>query len=145
MRERMVLVAPPGLIAQRARARVADERSWPVVAYPKAVMRGPWTIIGERRTIEVVPRPVLRLSNLLMVRDAVLEGAGAALLPTLMVNDAIAAGRLRSIGFLEGVDVDVAVVHPSRRLVSRRLRAFIDLLLRSFPSTGRVPRSSARR
>jgi DNA-binding transcriptional LysR family regulator len=37
---------------------------------------------------------VLRLSALLMMRDAALAGAGAAMLPKLLVADDVAAGRL---------------------------------------------------
>src|SRR5450756_1582090 len=40
------------------------------------------------------PEPVLRLSSLLMVRDAVVAGAGAALLPKLLVAGDLEAGRL---------------------------------------------------
>ena len=49
---------------------------------------------GQGPDIVVRPEPVLRLSSLLMVRDAVLAGAGAAILPRLLVTDDVAAGRL---------------------------------------------------
>ncbi|WP_241419838.1 LysR substrate-binding domain-containing protein [Acidiphilium multivorum] len=49
---------------------------------------------GQGPDIVVRPEPVLRLSSLLMVRDAVLAGAGAAMLPRLLVTDDVAPGRL---------------------------------------------------
>lgn len=41
--------------------------------------------------------PVLRLSSLLMMRDAALAGAGAATLPKLLVADDVATGLERTI------------------------------------------------
>src|SRR5262245_34703318 len=75
----------------------------------------------------------MRLTTIEMVRDAVLEGAGFAMLPNTVVEDHIADGALVHFGDLDGVDVDLSIVHPSRRLVSRRLRAFIDLVVAAFP------------
>lgn len=75
----------------------------------------------------------MRLSTLAMVRDAVLEGAGFSMLPDTLVADDIANGGLLHFGDLDGVDVDLSIVHPSRRLVSRRLQAFIDMLVETFP------------
>jgi DNA-binding transcriptional LysR family regulator len=75
----------------------------------------------------------MRLSTMTMVRDAVLEGAGVSMLPDTLVGDDIAAGTLVHLGDLDGVDVDLSIVHPSRRLVSRRLRTFIDMLVETFP------------
>ena len=40
---------------------------------------------GKAGEISVKPVPTLRLSSLLMVRDAVLAGGGVALLPKLLV------------------------------------------------------------
>jgi hypothetical protein len=46
---------------------------------------------------------------------------------------------------LQGVDVDLSIVHPSRRLVSRRLRAFIDLVVAAFPDGQKpLPKNRAR-
>jgi DNA-binding transcriptional LysR family regulator len=81
----------------------------------------------------VMPRATLRLSTLAMVRDAVLEGAGFAMLPNTIVDEDVAEGTLLYFGDLQGVDVDLSIVHPSRRLVSRRLRAFIDMVVAAFP------------
>ena len=40
---------------------------------------------ADGRTLTLKPRPVLRLSSLLMAREATLAGAGIALLPKLLV------------------------------------------------------------
>jgi DNA-binding transcriptional LysR family regulator len=81
----------------------------------------------------VRPEPVLRFSSLLMVRDAVLAGAGAALLPKLLVADDVAAGRLAHWGIQDGTAVEIWALHSSRRLVGAKVRAFLDVLDKTFP------------
>lgn len=53
------------------------------------------------------PEPVIRFSSLLLVRDAVLAGAGAALLPKLLVADDVEAGRLACWGTHTGPSVEI--------------------------------------
>jgi DNA-binding transcriptional LysR family regulator len=106
----------------------------------------PWRFSDGKRKFEVTPRTTIRLSALTMVRDAVLEGAGFSMLPNTMVDDDIAEGSLVHFGDLDGVDVDLSIVHPSRRLVSRRLRAFIDLVVAAFPDGEKpLPKKKASR
>jgi DNA-binding transcriptional LysR family regulator len=68
-----------------------------------------------------------------MVREAVLAGAGAALLPKLLVADDIAAGRLAYWGTQAGSPVEIWALQSSRRLIGAKVRAFLDLLEDSFP------------
>jgi DNA-binding transcriptional LysR family regulator len=87
----------------------------------------------ERR---VTATPALRLSSLLMVRDAVLAGAGAALLPKLLVEDDIKRGRLALWGTDTRPPVEIWALRNSRRLVGANVRAFLDAIEQAFP--GRV-------
>jgi DNA-binding transcriptional LysR family regulator len=68
-----------------------------------------------------------------MVRDAALAGAGAALLPRSIVAGDLAAGRLDLWGALAGGAVELWALHPSRRLMSAKVRAFVDHLVAAFP------------
>jgi DNA-binding transcriptional LysR family regulator len=99
-----------------------------------------WHMRGDnRRTVDLRPEPVLRLSSLAMVRDAVLAGAGAALLPKMLVADDIAAGRLVAWGKQEGPPVEIWALHSSRRLMGAKVRAFIEVLEQAFPKKGFLP------
>jgi DNA-binding transcriptional LysR family regulator len=114
-----------------------DERlivASPEVGRPVRPMRG-----DNRRTVDLRPEPVLRLSSLAMVRDAVLAGAGAALLPKMLVADDIAAGRLVAWGKQEGPPVEIWALHSSRRLMGAKVRAFIEVLEQAFPKKGFLP------
>jgi DNA-binding transcriptional LysR family regulator len=82
---------------------------------------------------------VLRFSSLMLVRDAVLAGAGAALLPKMLVADDISAGRLAQWGVQDGSAVEIWALHNSRRLVGAKIRAFLDILDNAFPKRIFVP------
>jgi DNA-binding transcriptional LysR family regulator len=93
-----------------------------------------WKIRGSFvDAISLRPQPVLRLSSLLMVREAVLAGAGVALLPKLLVDEDIEAGRLLCWGTQEAPKVDIWALHSSRRLMGAKVRVFLDFLGKSFP------------
>ena len=98
------------------------------------------TVEGDRRMV-IRPEPMLRLSSLLMVRDAALAGAGPALLPRLLVADDIAAGRLRLWGTQDGPPVAIWALQNSRRLVGAKVRAFLDIVDKTFPDKVFVPQS----
>jgi DNA-binding transcriptional LysR family regulator len=93
-----------------------------------------WRLMASGNEVIVLkPHPVLRFSSLLMVRDAVLAGAGAALMPKLLVADDIAAGRLFYWGTLAGPPVEIWALQSSRRLVGAKVRAFLNVVETAFP------------
>jgi DNA-binding transcriptional LysR family regulator len=94
---------------------------------------------GQAADVVLKPEPVLRLSSLLMVRDAVLAGAGAAMLPKLLVADDVAAGRLSLWGVQAGPPVELWALQSSRRLVGAKVRAFLDVVEEAFPERAFVP------
>ena len=63
-----------------------------------------------------------------MVRDAILAGAGVALVPKMMLAEDIAAGRLVSWGVHDGPKVEIWALQNSRRLSSSKVRAFLGSL-----------------
>jgi DNA-binding transcriptional LysR family regulator len=129
----MQLVASPAVAARVGQLSPRKCSCLPTVFFDNFPVAPPWHFVDGKRKFEVAPHAVMRLSTLAMVRDAVLEGAGFSMLPDTLVADDIAKGALLHFGDLDGVDVDLSIVHPSRRLVSRRLRAFIDMLVDTFP------------
>lgn len=96
--------------------------------------RQTWSVAtpNGRRTISV--EPVLSLSSLIMVRDAVRAGVGAARLPISLVSHDVADGRLVQWGEVEGSEIALWALYPSRRLLSARVSAFLDFLKEAFPN-----------
>ena len=129
----MQLVASPEAAARAGRLSTRSFRCLPTVFFDNFPVAPPWRFVKGKHTFEVVPHAVMRLSTLAMVRDAVVAGAGFSMLPDTLVADDIANGSLLYFGDLAGVDVTLSIVHPSKRFVSRRLRAFIDMLVETFP------------
>jgi DNA-binding transcriptional LysR family regulator len=72
-----------------------------------------------------------------MLRAAALDGIGIAVLPTWAAAEPLRAGTLRRV--LEAWDPPASTiyaVYPGNRLMSMKVRAFVDHLARSF---GRTP------
>lgn len=104
-----------------------------------AVVRGGdpvrhWTVSGTDGAHDIAIDPVLRLSSLVMIRDAVRAGGGAARLPLSLVCRDIAAKRLTWWGDVVGSDIALWALYPSRRLLSARVSAFLDFLREAFPN-----------
>lgn len=77
---------------------------------------------------EVQLRPALQLSTLMMMREAVINGAGVALLPRTLIEEDLRSGRLECWGIEEGAPTEVWALHRSRRLVNAKVRAFLQHL-----------------
>jgi DNA-binding transcriptional LysR family regulator len=77
--------------------------------------------------------PIMSLSSLVMVRDAVRAGAGAALLPVSLVSRELATGTMVQWGDVEGPDIALWALYPTRRLLSARVSAFLNFLKDAFP------------
>ena len=134
LRDRNVVVANPAL------HRPAGGRTTPV----PVVERGSggsggsdqpavWELTGTGANKRLTVQPVLRLSSLFMVRDAVRANVGAARLPLSLVAHDLAAGTLVHWGDVPGPEVALWALYPSRRLLSARVSAFLDFLKEAFP------------
>jgi DNA-binding transcriptional LysR family regulator len=71
---------------------------------------------------------------MIMIRDAVGAGAGAARLPVSLVSHDLAAGALVHWGDMDAPDIALWTLYPSRRLLSTRVSAFLDFLKAAFPT-----------
>ena len=126
LRDQLVVVATSGL------DRPTGKRAVP------AVVRGPsggdaWHVVTPGGKSRISFEPVLRLSSLIMVRDAVLAGVGAGCLPISLVSHDLARGTLVHWGDVDGPDIALWTLYPSRRLLSTRVSAFLDHLRQAFP------------
>lgn len=92
-----------------------------------------WKAVGPDGPVVIEIEPVLRLSSLFMIRDAVRAGGGAARLPLSLALGDITSGRMTFWGDVAGSDISLWALYPSRRLLSARVSAFLELLRQSFP------------
>jgi DNA-binding transcriptional LysR family regulator len=103
------------------------------------IVRGPgdrqsWTIKTTEEISTFAVEPILALSSLIMVRDAVRAGVGVARLPISLVSHDLTDGTLLHCGDIEGSEIALWALYPSRRLLSARVSAFLDFLKEAFPN-----------
>jgi DNA-binding transcriptional LysR family regulator len=127
LRDRLVIVASPRL------ARPADNAPVPAVVRSAGDAIAAWDVTAPTGRSRIAIDPVLRLSSLIMIRDAVRTGVGAACLPISLVSHDLAAGTLVDWGDADGPDIALWTLYPSRRLLSARVSAFLDHLKDAFP------------
>lgn len=128
-KDRLVLAAAPSI--QMPKGDRDKPFPVPAVVTPSYRDGDVWSVRNGQFTIE--PRPVLRLSSLLMVRDAIVDGAGAAMLPQSIIGGLLEKGELVSWG-IAGDEVELWVLHTSRRLQSPKVRAFVDFMCKQYPN-----------
>ncbi|MBP2551880.1 DNA-binding transcriptional LysR family regulator [Neorhizobium galegae] len=126
LRDKLVVVAAPDLV-------YASGGVVPVIIRGAPGQSRSWTITTPTGGTSLQIDPVLSLSSITMVRDAVRIGVGAARLPLSLVSHDLAAGKLVMWGDVEGPETVLWALYPSRRLLSARVSAFLDYLKQAFP------------
>lgn len=127
LRDRLVVVASPAL------ARPVGNEAVPAVLRGSGERETHWEVQPGNGPTRIAIEPVLRLSSLMMVRDAVRAGVGAGLLPISLVSRDLASGRLSHWGDAAGPEITLWALYPSRRLLSARVSAFLQHLRDAFP------------
>jgi DNA-binding transcriptional LysR family regulator len=132
--DKRLLVASPALTSPIPAAPHQEHVSLKAVLLTTTPPDAVWRVRSEPAGVSLlIPEPVLRLSSLLMVRDAVVAGAGSALLPKLLVAGDLEAGRLVQWAIDDHPPVGIWALQSSRRLVSAKVLAFLEALAAAFP------------
>lgn len=127
LRDRLVIVANPGLTPPM------DDSYVPAVVRGQVRQNESWNMKTSTSQSKIAVNPVLSLSSLVMVRDAVRKGVGAGRLPVSLVSQDLADGTLVHWGDVDGPEITLWALYPSRRLLSARVSAFLDFLRDAFP------------
>ena len=128
LEDERLLVASPDMSRDALSARNDNAMAVPAVGHIATSHDAPWRIRTEHGMRMLIPQMRLRFSSFLMVQDAVLAGAGVALMPKLLAAQNIAAGKLVVWGVDDGPKVEIWALQHSRRLSSAKIRAFLDML-----------------
>jgi DNA-binding transcriptional LysR family regulator len=129
LRDRLVVVASPALLRPARR-----DAAVPAVVRGNADRAEAWKILTGTARSSMAITPVLSVSSIIMVRDAVRAGVGAGRLPISLVANDLAAGKLVHWGDVEGPDIVLWTLYPSRRLLNARVSAFLEHLKTAFPT-----------
>ncbi|WP_369657408.1 LysR family transcriptional regulator [Variovorax sp. V213] len=127
-KDRLVVVAAPSVpVPKPGKGKVS-----PVPGIVSTNFQtGNWTLDDGRLVVEPIPR--LRLSSFLMIRDAAVAGAGAALIPQSIAWNQLTRGELVQWGVVSGVEAALWVLHTSRRLPAPKVRAFVEFMCAQYP------------
>jgi len=136
-KDRLILTAAPSV-------RMPAQESGKPIPIPAVVMPAHregdlWSV--QDGQIAYAPQPVLKLSSLLAIRDAVAAGAGAALLPQSIIASQLEKRELVSWG-IAGQETQLWVMHTSRRLQSPKVKAFVEFMSAQYPTGWFVTSSS---
>ena len=127
---RRVVVASPGYLRKHGRPKHPDELARrDTIAFMGVVPTVDWRFGtgGKETSVRVTPRLVTNSGDAAV--GYALEGGGLALALYYQVRDAIAQGELIEVlAPFSPLAMPIQAVYPSSRLVSNKVRAFVDML-----------------
>lgn len=128
---RHVVCASPDYLARhgtpRRPAELADLAGQRCIRFTGLGQGGEWAFGGAEAGVRVAIAEVLATNQLDAAVDACVRGVGCGRFLSYQVDALIAAGRLRRIlADFEPEAVPVSIAYPHSRLLSARVRAFVD-------------------
>lgn len=129
---RMLVASPAYLKTNGTPSTIADLELHSGIIYS---LRGvsDWRFKQSGRWKSAHPATVMRVNNGIVMRDAAIEGFGIALLPAFMVDDALAAKKLRVVDIgAEAEHATIFIAFPKNRHVSAKVLALVAHLRAAF-------------
>ena len=122
------LVAAPGLEGIDRIAHPQDVANLPIIHVPSP-WGHVWMFHHNSEAVTVRYKPVVSFPSMIAARDAAIAGAGVTMLPGILAEPEINAGRLvRLLPEWTGPEKTLYVVYGAPDSVTPRLRGFLDIL-----------------
>jgi DNA-binding transcriptional LysR family regulator len=130
---RRVVVAAPKYLARRKPPRdPADLATHAIVHFSGVRPQPEWTFLRDGQPVHITLTPVFTTNSADAAVAHAERGGGLTLVLAYQVADALRAGRLRIIlPEFEPPPLPIQLVYPSTRLLSAKVRAFVDLAART--------------
>jgi DNA-binding transcriptional LysR family regulator len=135
---RLVVCATPAYLKERGTPRQPEELASHNCLCTNLLPWGDeWRLVGKHGEVRVAVGGSFRSNTAEMLRAALLDGLGIAVLPSWAVSEPLRSGALRRVlSAWEPPASTIYAVYPDNRLMSMKVRAFVDHLARRF---GRTP------
>lgn len=131
-----ILCASPKYIKERGTPkRLEDISSHACLNFSYEQLRHYWPAKGQDgETVNIPVSSKVISNNGELLRQCSLAGMGIMIRPSFALGDDLAAGRLvRLLAHHELGQLTVVLVYPSRRLLSAKVRSFVDFMAQQFP------------
>lgn len=125
----MLVVAPEYSKHHGVPKTPAELTSHACVTFSGGVAPHVWTLESKSKRVEIRIKPRLTVNDMEIARDAALAGVGIACLPEIFCGDDVRARRLLHVlvDWSAG-EVPMHALYPTRRHLSPKVVAFVDLL-----------------
>lgn len=134
----MIACAAPNYLDAHGRPRSPQELArLDRIAFSRATSPGDWSFIDSRgKTHRIDAPPRCRADNMQMLLATAVAGGGVIYGPDFVLGHALATGTLeRVLPNYTTTHLGIHAVHPSARLISAKVRRFIELLDSGFGET----------
>ncbi len=134
---RMILAASPDYIARHGAPQTpADLVDHRCLSYGHTTSMQRWHLTEKGQPVSVAIGACLSSNNGDVLRDAAVKGIGITSLPTFIVGDDIAAGRLKTVlPDNRPADLTIHALYAPNRYLAAKTRVFIDFLVDRFGKT----------
>jgi DNA-binding transcriptional LysR family regulator len=142
---RVVLCAAPAYLARRGEPKVpADVSAHDCLNFAFEQLRHYWPVQWENKRLNVPISSRMVSNNGEMLRQAALAGMGVMIRSSFTLQDDFTSGRLVHLLKEHHLgELSVMMVYPSRRLMSAKVRTFVDFMNDKFPRPESDPWLSA--
>jgi DNA-binding transcriptional LysR family regulator len=130
---RALCASPEYLKAHGSPKHPSDLRAHELLSYDYLGTGVQWKLTGKDGDHWLNVSSRLCTNNAEILRDAVLQGTGIALLPTFIAGPELRSGKLRTVmtGY-RAPELSLCALYPPTRHVSMKVRVFIDFLVGHF-------------
>jgi DNA-binding transcriptional LysR family regulator len=138
---RVVLLASPAYLKEHGTPTTPDEISQhKCLNFQFEQLRTHWPVQWEDKHLNVPIVSRMISNNNVVLRQAALAGLGIMIRSSFSLEDDLTSGRL--VQLLQGHhlgQMSINMVYPSRRLMSCKMRTFIDFINSKYPHPDRDP------
>ncbi|RSZ56102.1 LysR family transcriptional regulator [Massilia atriviolacea] len=131
----VVLCASPEYVARRGEPLTpVDVSAHDCLNFAFEQLRHSWPVTWENKRVDVPISARLVSNNISVLRQAAFAGMGIMVRSSLTLEDDLTSGRL--VQLLKGHHLgrlELSLVYPSRRLLSYKVRSFVDFMTARFP------------
>jgi DNA-binding transcriptional LysR family regulator len=131
----VVLCASPDYIARRGEPRTpVDVSSHDCLNFAFEQLRHSWPVKWDNKQVDVPISARVVSNDISVLREAAIAGMGIMVRSSVSIGDDFSSGRL--VQLLQGHhlgQMSLTLVYPSRRLLSYKVRSFVDFMTAQFP------------